>query len=108
MLATSYLLGGRFGQIERDLLGRHLALHPALAVPVYERQARDGYLRGALGSDGAQPRPDPRGGLRRLSLFLTHPGQRQRRGSYTRRCETFERPYRRRDLLSVGVQQPRL
>ncbi len=38
------------------------ALHPDLALPVYERQARDGHLRGAVGPDGPQPWSDAPGG----------------------------------------------
>ena len=56
----------RFGRVERDIPGRHPALHPALALPVYERQAGDGNLRGAVGPDGPQPEPDPFGGRQSL------------------------------------------
>src|ERR671910_319299 len=45
-----------------NLRGRDARLHPDLAGAVLLRQARGGDLRGALGADDPQPRPDPRGG----------------------------------------------
>src|SRR4028119_456817 len=45
-----------------NLRRRDARLHPDLVGVVLLRQARGGDLRGAVGADDPQPRPDPRGG----------------------------------------------
>ena len=55
-------------RVERNIPGRYPTLHIDLALPIHERQARDGHLRGAVGPDGTQLGTDsPR--RRRLRLL---------------------------------------